>query len=53
MKKLKELEKKEYEASSKRYRIEEEVEFAEEGYKAARLDNFGEIVERAALIKVT
>lgn len=45
------LEKKEYEASSNRWRAKEEVEFAE-GYKAVRLDNLGETVERAALIKV-
>lgn len=52
MKKRKELGKKEHEARMTRFRAEEEVEFAEEGYKAARLDNLGEIVERAALIKV-
>ncbi|KAF7506289.1 hypothetical protein GJ744_011862 [Endocarpon pusillum] len=33
-------------------RAKEEMQFAEEGHKAARSDNFGEIVERAALIKV-
>jgi len=51
-KKLDELKKSEFEASSKRYRAEEVVEFAEEGYKAARLENLGETLERAALIKV-
>lgn len=51
-KKLDELEEKSYEASSNRFRAEEEVEFAEEGYIAARLDNLGETIERAALIKV-
>lgn len=52
MKKLSELAKKEHGAGMTRFRAEEEVEFAEEGYKAARLDNLGETVERAALIKV-
>lgn len=47
-----ELAKKEYEAGFTRFLAEEEVEFVEEGYKAAQLDNFGEIVERAALIKM-
>lgn len=28
------------------------VEFVEEGYKAARLENLGETLKRAALIKV-
>ena len=52
MKKLKELGKKEHEAGMTSFRTEEELEFAEEEYKAAQLDNFGEAIERAALIKV-
>ena len=52
VKKRKELAKKEYEASSKRYGAKKELEFAEEVYKAARLDSLEETVERAALIKV-
>jgi len=52
MKKLSELAKKEYEARFARFRAGEEMESAEEGYNAARLDNFGETVEKAALIKV-
>lgn len=51
-KKRRELKKKEYEASKNRYRAKEEVNFAEEGYEAARLDNIGETFERATLIKV-
>ncbi|KAL9606106.1 MAG: hypothetical protein Q9179_000732 [Wetmoreana sp. 5 TL-2023] len=51
-KKRGELENKAHEASMKCYNAEEEVKFAEKGYNAARLDNFGETVERAALIKV-
>jgi len=46
------LEKKAHNASFTRFLAEEEVEFAEEGLKAARLDNLGETVERATLIKV-
>ena len=53
MKRLDELGKKNHEAEMKHFLAEEEVEFAEEGYKAAQLDNFGESVERAALIKQT
>lgn len=34
-------------------RVKEELEFAEEGYKAAQLDDIRETVERAALTKVT
>lgn len=35
-----------------RFMAKEEVEFAEEGYDAARLDGLGETVERAVLIKM-
>ncbi|KAL8973570.1 MAG: hypothetical protein Q9197_002193 [Variospora fuerteventurae] len=52
MKKLGELEKKNHEAGMAHFRAKEEVEFAEEAYDAARLDNLGETVERAALIKM-
>ncbi len=52
IKKRRELAKSKYKASSKRYRVEEVVEFVEEGYKAARLENLGETVERAALINM-
>lgn len=51
-KKHDELGKKAYKARFARFLAEEEVEFAEEGYNAARLDNFGETVERAVLIKM-
>jgi len=51
-KKLSELEKKEHMARMTRFRAEEELEFAEEGYKAVQLDDLGETAERAALIKV-
>ena len=50
MKKLDGLKKKEREASTTYFKAEKEAHFAEEGYNAARLDNFGEIVERAVLI---
>lgn len=52
MKKLKELNKKSHEAHMAHFMAKEEVEFAEEGYNAARLDNFGKTVERATLIKM-
>lgn len=52
IKKQRELEKKDYEAGMTSYRAEKEVEFAEEGLKAARLGNLGETVKRATLIKV-
>ena len=52
MKKLEKVGKEAHEASSKRYRAEEEVEFAGEGLKAAQLDDIGETIERATLIKV-
>ncbi|KAI4228463.1 MAG: hypothetical protein L6R40_008128 [Gallowayella cf. fulva] len=52
MKKLAELGKKNHEAGMAHFMAEEEVEFAEEGYDAARLDNLGETVERAALLKM-
>ncbi|KAI4288699.1 MAG: hypothetical protein L6R35_002035 [Caloplaca aegaea] len=52
MKKLEELEKKNHEAGMAHFRAKGEVELAEEAYDAARLDNLGEIVERAALIKM-
>ncbi|KAL8900704.1 MAG: hypothetical protein Q9207_005571 [Kuettlingeria erythrocarpa] len=52
MKKLDELEKKNHEAGMAHFTAKEEVEFAEEAYDAARLDNLGETVERAALIKM-
>ena len=51
-KKRRELEEKNYEARMTSYRAEIEVKFAEEGFKAARLDNLGETVERATSIKV-
>ena len=51
-KKLKEFGKKEYEADMARFVAKKELEFTEEGYKAARLDDFGEAVKKAALIKV-
>lgn len=47
-----ELEKKAYEARTSSHAAEREVEFAEEGWKTARLDGLGEIVERTALIKM-
>ncbi|KAL8941535.1 MAG: hypothetical protein Q9211_001782 [Gyalolechia sp. 1 TL-2023] len=52
MEKLKELRKKSFDADTARFQAEEEVKFAEEGYDAAQLDNIGETVERAALIKM-
>ena len=52
MKKLAELGKKEHEAGMARFCAKEEVEFAEEVYDAARLDNFGETVKRSVLIQV-
>ena len=45
--------KKRTEVKTTRNGVKEELEFAEEGYKAARLDDIRETVERAALIKVT
>lgn len=51
-KKLDELKNKEIMAGSAHFTAKKEVEVAEEGYQAARLDNLGETVERAALIKV-
>ena len=51
-KKYDELRKKEYWAGWTRYRAKEELEFAEHGLQAARLDGFEEI-ERAVLIKMT
>ena len=51
-KKLDELKKKEYKARFAHFITEKEVNFAEEGHNAAQLDNFGENVERATLIKV-
>lgn len=51
-KKLKEFGKKNHEAEMARFVAKEELEFTEEGYKAARLDDFGEAIEKAALIKV-
>ena len=50
--KLKELGKKEHDASMSRFKAGKEVEFAEEGYKAARSDGLGETVERAAMIRM-
>lgn len=47
-----ELKKKAYKARFARFLAEEEVEFAEEGYNAARLDNFEETIERGVLIKM-
>ena len=52
MKQYKELQKKDHEAKMNHFRAREEVKFIEEGYNAAQLDNFGEMVDRAALIKV-
>ncbi|KAI9784909.1 MAG: hypothetical protein M1835_003472 [Candelina submexicana] len=52
MKKRKELKKSAYDASFNCYLAKEEVEFAEEVYNAARLDDLGETIERAALIKM-
>ncbi|KAL9017488.1 MAG: hypothetical protein Q9185_005201 [Variospora sp. 1 TL-2023] len=52
MKKLKELRMKNHEAGMAHFRAKREVEFAEEAYDAARLDNLGETVERAAFIKM-
>jgi hypothetical protein len=52
MKIRRELEKKKYEASSQRFRARKEVDFAEEGLKAARSDNFGETIERVALVGI-
>lgn len=52
MKKLAELEEKNYKAGMVRFIAKEEVEFVEEGYDAARLDGLGETVERAVLIKM-
>ncbi|KAI4086276.1 MAG: hypothetical protein L6R37_008433, partial [Teloschistes peruensis] len=52
MKKLAELEKKNHEAGMARFMAEKEVELAEEAYDAARLDNVGETVERAVLVKM-
>lgn len=52
-KKRRELVKKAYEARSMHFRAKEEVEYAEEGYKAAQSDEIRETIERAALIKVT
>ena len=51
-KKRTELAKKEHESCSKRFRAEEEVEFAEEVLKAAQSDDIRETIERAALINV-
>lgn len=51
-KKYDELQKKEYEAEFACFLAGKEVEFAEEGYDAARIDDFGTIVERDALVKV-
>ena len=50
--KYKELQKKEYEARFAQFLAEEEVEFVEQGYNAARLDDLGETVERTGLIKM-
>lgn len=51
-KKYDELRMKEYRAGFTRHRAEEVVEFAEQGYNAAQLDNLGETVERAVLIRM-
>lgn len=51
-KKHDELGKKSDKAGFARYMAKENVEFAEEVYNAARLDNFEEAVERAVLIKM-
>lgn len=51
-KKRNKLEKKTYKARFARFLAEEEVKSAEEGYNAARLDNFEEIIEKAILIKM-
>ncbi|KAI9675745.1 MAG: hypothetical protein M1817_001112 [Caeruleum heppii] len=50
MKKLKEGSKKAHEASMQRFDAEKEMEFAEEGLRAARSDGLEETVERATLI---
>ncbi|KAL8816168.1 MAG: hypothetical protein Q9223_004777 [Gallowayella weberi] len=52
MKKRKELSKKSHEAGMARFMAEKEVEFTEEVYDAARLDNLGETVKRSALIQM-
>ncbi|KAI4140540.1 MAG: hypothetical protein LQ341_003791 [Variospora aurantia] len=52
MNKLKELRMKNHEAGMAHSRAKGEVDLAEEAYDAARLDNLGETVERAALIKM-
>ena len=52
MKPYKELQKKDHEAGMNHFRAKEEVDFAEEGLNAARLDDIGESIEKATLIKV-
>lgn len=51
-KKPSELQKKAYKARTTRYRAGEEVECAEEILKAVSLNDLGETIERAALIKI-
>ena len=52
IKKLTELRKKEYKAGIARTCTKEEVEFIEEVYDAARLDNFRETIKRSVLIQI-
>ncbi|KAI9704970.1 MAG: hypothetical protein M1836_006750 [Candelina mexicana] len=52
MKKHEELAKSAYDARFNRFLAKEEFEFAEEVYNAARLDDLGETIEKAALIKM-
>ncbi|KAI4225864.1 MAG: hypothetical protein L6R40_008341 [Gallowayella cf. fulva] len=52
MKKLAQLGKVKHEAGMAHFRAEKEMEFAEEVYDAARLDNFGETVKRSVLIQM-
>jgi hypothetical protein len=56
MKEWWEVEEKRREASKQRYEVESkayrEVKFAKEGLKAAESDDFGETIERAALIRL-
>jgi hypothetical protein len=51
-KKLNQFERKEYEISIERFRAKEEMNFAEEKLKVARLNNLKEIFERVVLIKM-
>ena len=52
VKKRKKLIKKEYETSSKCYKVKKELKFAEKVYKVARLNNLRKIIEKVVLIKM-